>query len=172
MTRISTSFLSSWERWAAELMESHLSYPVLCYFRSQHDNQSWLAAMTTILDTCALVMVGIGGSSAWQALLTFAMARHAIVDIAQVFRTAPITRHASKDRLSHADFDRMLSIVRPDQGWTEDLTDAERRLIEMREMYEPYIAALSEFLLMPLPPWILSEDTIDNWKTSAWGRIQ
>ena len=165
-------FLSSWERWAAELMESHLSYPVLCYFRSQHDNQSWLAAMTTILDTCALVIVGMGGSSAWQARLTFAMARHAIVDIAQVFRTAPTTRHASKGRLSHADFQRMLSIIRPDSGWTEDLTDAEHKLTDMREMYEPYVAALSEYLVMALPPWILSEDAIDNWKTSAWGRIQ
>jgi len=165
-------FLSGWERWAAELMESHLSYPVLCYFRSQHDNQSWLSAMTTILDTCALVIVGKGGAQAWQARLTFAMARHAIVDIAQVFRTAPTTRHASKDRLSHADFQRMLSIIRLDQGWTEDLTVAEHKLTEMREMYEPYVAALSEYLVMPLPPWILSEDAIDNWKTSAWGRIQ
>jgi Ion channel len=165
-------FLSGWERWAAELMESHLSYPVLCFFRSQHDNQSWLAAMTTILDTCALVIVGFGRSPAWQARLTFAMARHAIVDIAQVFSTAPTTRHASKGRLSHADFQRMLSIIRPDQGWTEDLTDAEHKLTEMREMYEPYVAALSEYLVMTLPPWILSEDAIDNWKTSAWGRIQ
>jgi hypothetical protein len=165
-------FLTGWERWAAELMESHLSYPVLCYFRSQHDNQSWLAAMTTILDTCALVIVGLGGSSAWQARLTFAMARHAIVDIAQVFRTAPIRRNASNDRLSHGDFQRMLSIIRPNEGWTNDLSDTERRLNEMREMYEPYVAALSEFLLMPLPPWILSEAAIDNWKTSAWGRIQ
>jgi hypothetical protein len=165
-------FLSSWERWAAELMESHLSYPVLCFFRSQHDNQSWLAAMTTILDTCALVIVGLGGSPAWQARLTFAMARHAIVDIAQVFRTAPTTRHASRGRLSHADFQRLLSIVRPDQDRTEDLADAERKLSEMRQMYEPYVAALSEYLVMPLPPWILSENAIDNWKTSAWGRIQ
>lgn len=165
-------FLSSWERWAAELMESHLSYPVLCFFRSQHDNQSWLAAMTTILDTCALVIVGLDGSPPWQARLTFAMARHAIVDIAQVFRTAPTTRHASKGRLSPADFQRMLSIVRPDQGWTKDITDVENKLTEMREMYEPYVAALSEYLVMPLSPWILPEDAIDNWKTSAWGRIQ
>lgn len=165
-------FLSSWERWAAELMESHLSYPVLCFFRSQHDNQSWLAAMTTILDTCALVIVGVDGSSPWQARLTFASARHAIVDIAQVFRTAPRKRHASRDRLSHADFQRVLSIVRPDQSWTEDTKDAELKLAQMREMYEPYVAALSEYLAMPLPPWILSEDAIDNWKTSAWGRIQ
>jgi hypothetical protein len=165
-------FLSDWERWAAELMESHLSYPVLCYFRSQHDNQSWLAAMTTILDTCALVIVGVGESSAWQARLTFAMARHAIVDIAQVFRTAPTKRHGSKGRLSHTDFQRLLSMVQPDQGGTEDCTNAERKLTELREMYEPYVAALSEFLVMPLPPWILSETAIDNWKTSAWGRIQ
>jgi len=131
-----------------------------------------LGAMTTVLDTCALVMVDMGGSPAWQARLTFAMARHAIVDIAQVFRTAPTTRHPSKDRLSHADFDRILSITRPDVGWTDDLTDAEHRLTELREMYEPYVAALSEYLVMPLPPWILPEDAIDNWKTSAWGRIQ
>src|ERR1051325_6898382 len=167
-----TVVLHEWERWSAELLESHLSYPVLCYFRSQHDNQSWLAALTTILDTCALVMVGMGGTPAWQARLTFAMARHAIVDIAQVFRTAPGAQHGSKDRLSRADFDRMLSIIQPDQGWTEDLTDAEHRLTELRKMYEPYVAALSEYLAMPLPPWILPENAIDNWKTSAWGRIQ
>ena len=165
-------FLSSWERWAAELMESHLSYPVLCFFRSQHDNQSWLAAMTTVLDTCALVIVGMGGSSAWQARLTFAMARHAIVDIAQVFMTAPTKRHASKARLSPADFQRLLPLIRPDSDWTEDLTDVEHKLTELREMYEPYVAALSEYLAMSLPPWILSENAIDNWKTSAWGRIQ
>jgi Ion channel len=164
-------FLTGWERWAAELMESHLSYPVLCFFRSQHDNQSWLAAMTTVLDTCALVMVGMGGSSPWQARLTFAMARHAIVDIAQVFKTAP-TRHTSQARLSHSDFQRLLTIIRPDSGWTEDMTDAERKLTELHEMYEPYVAALSEYLAMDLPPWILPENAIDNWKTSAWGRIQ
>ncbi|HET6975296.1 MAG TPA: potassium channel family protein [Pyrinomonadaceae bacterium] len=165
-------FLSGWERWAAELLESHLSYPVLCYFRSQHDNQSWLAAMTTLLDTCAVVIVCMGGSSAWQARLTFAMARHAIVDIAQVFRTAPTKRHKAKDRLSHTDFQRLIAIIDPDQNSTVDFTEAEKKLTEMREMYEPYVAALSELLVMPLPPWILSEAAIDNWKTSAWGRIQ
>src|SRR6185369_16852800 len=102
--------LHEWEHWSAELLESHLSYPVLCYFRSQHDNQSWLRALTTVLDTCALVMVGLKDAPVCQARMTFAMARHAIVDIAQVFRTAPRTQRGSKDRLSHADFDRMLSI--------------------------------------------------------------
>ena len=81
--------LDDWERWAAEIMESHLSYPVLSYFRSQHDNQSWLAALTTILDTSALVLVGVEGACARQAEFTFAMARHAVVDLAQVLRRRP-----------------------------------------------------------------------------------
>src|SRR5262249_28485231 len=88
--------LRDWERWSAELMESHLSYPVLAYFRSQHDNQSWIAALTTILDTSALAMVGLEGACKRQAELTFAIARHAVVDLAQVFgaqrRTEEIDR--------------------------------------------------------------------------------
>ncbi len=47
------------ERWAAELLESHLSYPMLAYYRSQHDNESWLAALTAVLDGCALLTVGL-----------------------------------------------------------------------------------------------------------------
>src|SRR6266545_3326749 len=91
------ALLAEWERWAAELLESHLSFPVLSYYRSQHDNQSWLAALTTILDTSSLVIVGIQDACARQARLTFAMARHAVVDLAQVLGRPPID---SRDRLS------------------------------------------------------------------------
>ncbi|MHB8503837.1 MAG: potassium channel family protein, partial [Candidatus Acidiferrales bacterium] len=80
--------LKDWEHWSAELMESHLSYPVLAYFRSQHDNQSWVASLAAILDTSALVMVGIEGACEKQAELTFAIARHAVADLSQVFGTA------------------------------------------------------------------------------------
>src|SRR5207249_10659172 len=73
--------LVEWERWSAELLESHLSFPVLSYYRSQHDNQSWVAALTTILDTSALLIAGVDGPDGHQARLTFAMARHAAVDL-------------------------------------------------------------------------------------------
>ena len=43
-----------WERWSADLLSSHISYPVLCFFRSQHSNQSWLGALTTMLDVTSL----------------------------------------------------------------------------------------------------------------------
>src|SRR5438477_7462111 len=101
--------LKDWERWSAELMESHLSYPVLAYFRSQHDNQSWIASLTAILDTCALVLVGIEGACEKQAELTFAIARHAVVDLSQVFGTAP--KPLPHDRLAAQDLRRIRDIL-------------------------------------------------------------
>ena len=164
--------LSEWERWSAELLESHLSYPVLCYFRSQHDNQSWLGALTTVLDTCALVMVGVDGAPVWQARMTFAMARHAVVDIAQVFKTKPSAPQCCDTRLPSSELTRLRLILRDNGIQLSAGQETEQRLLELRLMYEPYVAALSDWLMMPLPPWILPPDAIDNWKTSAWGRIQ
>jgi hypothetical protein len=164
--------LHEWEHWSAELLESHLSYPVLCYFRSQHDNQSWLGSLTTILDTCALVLVGVGDTPTWQAKLTFAMARHAVVDLAQIFRTMPTTPEPGACRLMPGDLERIREILEKNNTNLRDGEEAEKKLAELRAMYEPYVCALSEMLLMPLPPWIVGTEAIDNWKTSAWGRIQ
>src|SRR5207253_9119612 len=90
-------FLAEWEAWAAELLESHLSFPVLGFYRSQHDNQSWLAALTSILDTCALLIVEVKERNTYRAQLTFAVARHAAVDLALVLKTPPA--HPGPDRL-------------------------------------------------------------------------
>src|SRR5262249_61031073 len=84
-----TGLLETWERWAAELLESHLSYPVLAYFRSQHEHESWLSALTSILDLSSLVLAGVEGVSTWQARRTFAISRHAVVDLAQVLHIPP-----------------------------------------------------------------------------------
>ena len=77
--------LAEWERWSAEILESHISYPILCYYRSQHDNQSWLSALVAMLDTCALLISVVEGPASRQAQLTFVMARHALIDLGLVF---------------------------------------------------------------------------------------
>jgi hypothetical protein len=97
--------LRDWERWAAELLESHISYPVLSFFRSQHSNQSWLAALTTMLDVTSLLLVGIEGLHPGQARLTFAMARHAAVDLAQVVNARYDPQ--APERLPEEDFNRL-----------------------------------------------------------------
>ena len=161
--------LHDWERWSAELLESHISYPVLCYYRSQHSNQSWLAALTTILDTSALVIAGIDGIPTRQAQLTFAMARHAVADLAQIFYTPP---HALRsDRLPPADLIRLREVLGAAGVRLRDGLSTEQRLGELRRMYEPYANALAEYLWMPLSAWLPAGDGFDSWQTSAWERI-
>jgi hypothetical protein len=163
------AFLRDWERWAAELLESHLSYPVLAYYRSQHSNQSWLAALATILDASALVIIGIDGTPARQAQLTFAIARHAVADLAHVFNTVP--RPPVPDRLPAPELSRIRSNLLSRGIFLQDTAAAEEKLKVLRRMYEPYLNALSKYLLMPLPAWDVATTAADNWQTSAWERI-
>lgn len=158
--------LHDWERWAAELLESHLSYPVLAYFRSQHSNQSWLGALAAILDTSAIVRVGLEDSCARQAELTFAMARHAVVDLAQVFSTPP--RTPAVDRLPDAEFERLARSLESAGLRLREPETAAHRLAEFRRLYEPYVHSLAEYLRLPLPPWTHPAPRADNWQISAW----
>ena len=153
--------LMEWERWSAELLESHISYPLLCYFRSQHNNQSWIAALTSILDTSALLIAGVQGHEARQAQLTFAMARHAVVDLAQIFSLSPF--NDAPDRLSPERYDKLYNLLC--ESGVRVCRDGHsiERLREMRGLYEGYAQALGNYLYMPLPPWIADEPHKDNW---------
>lgn len=158
------SLLRDWEHWSAELLESHLSYPVLAYFRSQHDNQSWLAALTTILDACAIVMAGVKDHSSKQAKLTFAMARHTVVDLSQVFNTQP--EFERLNRLDTADLERLHTALRTSGFEPEDPQG--KRLAHLRSLYEPYVQVLARYLQMDLPLWVAASSQKDNWQTTAW----
>jgi len=164
-----TQYLREWEIWSAQLMESHLSYPVLCYFRSQHDNQSWLAAFTTVLDVSALIVAYGAGAAKWQAQLTFAISRHAVVDLAEVLRVSPV--HPTKDRLPPMDAVQVRCLLVECGASSKSPESADAKLIELRKMYEPYLSGLSSRLLMPLPTWGVGAQFVENWKRSAWGRI-
>jgi hypothetical protein len=160
--------LSEWEQWSAEFLEIHLSYPVLAYFRSQHDNQSWLGALTAILDACALVIMGIEGACERQARLTFAMARHAVVDLALIFGTPP--GEEDQDRLP-APLLQALRQSLVEAGLTlRDAAAADQSLAELRAMYEPYLYALSRYFHIALPPW-MDEGHADNWQRSKWEQV-
>jgi len=158
-------YLRDWERWCAELLESHLSYPVLTYYRSQHERQSWLAALTTILDVCALIMVVLDDIPVKPAKFVFAIARHTAVDLAQTYGTPP---SLTTKRLSQADFARLCAFLVANGIAVCDGADVERKLAELRGMYEPFVAALSKHLIMPLPDWMPAADRVDDWETSAW----
>lgn len=159
--------LKDWEHWAADVMESHLSYPVLAYFRSQHDNQSWLGSLVAILDVCALTMVGLEGMCEYQARMTFAIARHALVDLSQIFAAPPVSVD-SHDRLPPEDLARLRRHLRDNNFVLTDGEDVDGQLGHLRSLYEPYAIALARHLRLDLPPWIRDGVIKDNWKTTAW----
>jgi hypothetical protein len=158
--------LKDWEHWAADLMESHLSYPVLCYYRSQHDNQSWLASLSAILDTCSLVIVGVDKIDPFQARLTFAIARHALVDLCQTLAVRPEVAEPLEER-ERDELRRWLT----EAGVTmSGGSEADRKLDELRELYRPYAQPLSRLLRMPLPSMLPPPKARYNWETTAWAK--
>jgi hypothetical protein len=161
--------LRDWERWSAELLESQLSYPVLTFFRSQHSNQSWQGALTTMLDVTSLLITGIEGLHPAQARLTFAMARHAAVDLAQVVNAHYDSK--APDRLTDAEFDLLRNTLAAAGLKLCDTGEAHQKLARLRSMYEPYLQATAVNSMVSLPPWQFAAKNRDNWQAGPWDRM-
>ena len=157
------ALMASWERWAAELLESHLSYPQLAYFRSQHDRQSWIAALCAILDANAVIIALSKEPLGRPPHLAFAMARHAAVDLGRIFGRRELKDR--RDRLPPESMKHMrlaLGSAWPD-GPAGD--DAERMVNELRASYESLVGRIAERLMMELPPWFPDPLLTDDWET-------
>lgn len=158
------AYLAEWENWAAELMETHLSYPLLAFYRSQHVNQNWLAALVTVLDTSAFAIT-VAPERTPAAEVTFAIGRHALADLAYTFRAHSDGPEA--ERLDAAGFEQLRAKIAEAGLEVAEPAESRVRLAELQELYEPYAVALSERLALPLPAWIRDERT-ENWRIAAW----
>jgi hypothetical protein len=148
-------YLGDAEEWVAEMMETHLSYPLLAYYRSQHVNQNWLAALTTIVDTSAAIIAGLPEGVPAVAEQTYAIGRHALSDLAHVFRVSD----ADANRLTDAAFEQIWAAIEshPLREPTTDADTMRRRLDHLRHAYEPNAIGLSIALALPLPGWAPAE---------------
>jgi hypothetical protein len=160
-----TQLLHDWDIWAADLLETQISFPVLAYYRSQHDNQSWVAALTTVLDVCALIIAGVEKGPVRAARLTFAMSRHAVADLAQIFVLKAESPPA--DRLPPEDARRLRQMMKEAGMPLVENPETLERLNRLRKMYEPHVNVLARHLLMPLPAWVPPAGAKDNWQTTA-----
>jgi len=161
--------LRDWERWAAELLEAQISYPVLSFFRSQHSNQSWLGALTTMLDVSSLVLTGIEGLHPGQAKLTFAMARHAAVDLTQVVNARFDGGYS--DRLPNQEYEALRQRLEAAGLKLRSDEYGREKLARLRAMYEPYVHATGRNLMLTPPPWKHPETVRDNWQAGPWDRL-
>ena len=167
--------LGDWESWGAELLESHLAYPMLAFYRSQHDDHSWLGGLTAIMDACALILVGVTEMKPLQARMTFSMARHVIVEMGRSLHVPvepPGAGRSRVDRLSHQDFERLERLFAgAELGW-EGGPATEETLLALRATYEPMLHQLADHLLIPLPAWVPADDEgADHWEQGRRGSI-
>ncbi|HMF74962.1 MAG TPA: potassium channel family protein [Bryobacteraceae bacterium] len=160
--------LLEWQHWAAELLESQLSYPMLAYYRSQHENQSWLAALTAIMDLSVLVMVGFDGVRTLQARLTFTTARLAVIEMGRALGAGP--HLPAEARLSSEGFAGVKTRLAAAGLHFADENEAEEKLAAFRDTYEPFVTGLAGHLLLSLPRWFADFDQLDNWANSPRGK--
>jgi len=137
------------------------------YYRSQHDNKSWLATLTMIMDACSLLMV-LGKQNTYRAQLTYAMARHAAVDLSLVLGAEPVKAESREDRLPGEARERIVHALREAGVELRDTPDVDAKLAELREAYEPFVVALGERFLFAVPPILPAESSADNWQRSSW----
>jgi hypothetical protein len=142
--------LRDWEAWVAELMETHLSYPILGWYRSQHVSQNWLAALTAMVDVSAFVTAVESDGEVQAAELTYAIGQHALADLALQYRVKP----GPVDRLSDEQFAKLYGLVASALSNPVGCDEARGRLRELRRAYEPKAQALSQLLALDLPPWL------------------
>ena len=163
-------FLRAWEVWGAQLLEGHLSYPMLAYYRSQHDNQSWLAALAAITDCCALILVGIDGVKTFQARMTFEVMRQVAVEMARSFRIAP-SRYTGGDRLPPEACLRLQAVLAEEGFNIAAGSQAFEALSALRATYEPLLDGLAQYLMLTLPEWTPNDDAADHWTRGHRGLL-
>ena len=112
------------------------------------------------------MIAGIEGLVDEQARLTFAMARHASVDLASMLGTPPVP--PTPDRLPAEDLQRLRELLAERGLNLSTGEEAESVLSDLRASYEPYVNSLSRRLRMPLPPWLPPKGAADNWEVTRW----
>ncbi len=158
------------ERWMADILQSHLSHPVLSFYRAQHQGQFWLVALATLLDSCSLLIVGAEGLLNAQARLTYRMGLRLLADLANAL-SIPIDPHR-RGRLNEADLPAL--IAASEASGLGLLLDgvATEELLRLVHRYDVYLLALADWLVVPLPAWIPpaegSQDTLAFEVSGEW----
>jgi len=144
------ALFAAWETWSAEVLDSHLAYPLLCFFRSSHDNESWVSALGALLDAATLCITTVEDGSAGAAHLLVGLGSHLVEDVTRYFRM-PHEHGALVDR---AEFDVARERLRA-AGWR--LRDAERSWADfqaLRARYAEDLNAMARFWAVPPAQWI------------------
>jgi Ion channel len=147
--KLVTTF-DDWRAWTAAVLESHLAYPILAYFRSSHDNESWISAIGAILDATVLLLSTIEEVPRGPARLMYGVGSHLVEDLSWFFNFS----HVHEVGIERFEFDQACARL-VEAGYT--LTDPEMAWAKFSELRSAYAVPLNEMArYWSIPPslWI------------------
>ena len=140
---------AEWERWVADVLESHMSYPILSLFRSPHDNTSWVTSLGSVLDAATLIITSVEDEPDEHAKLLYGTGVHAVEDLFYYFRLTEREAVIQRD-----EFESVLEDMKDDGFSIRPVDDAFARFTEKRAKYAPRLDALAVLLAAPPGLWI------------------
>lgn len=143
-------WLAEWERWAADLVETHSAYPMLAFYRSQHENQSWLATLGVLLDLTTLMLVVGPEEFFMSASGAFVSSRRVLEEICVSWGVTPLPKDKLSPRVAQEHRVAVMEWLKATK-WAASQTEEDPSLEELVQSYEPKLQALSQYLLLPLP---------------------
>ncbi|HET9782477.1 MAG TPA: potassium channel family protein [Candidatus Dormibacteraeota bacterium] len=139
-----------WRRWSAMVLESHLAYPLLVYFRSSHDNEAWINSFGAVMDSAALIMSSTDHPAKGAAKLMFTVGNHLVEDLAWVFRL----QIEPESIIERSEYTAAVVRLRAAGYEMQDGDQAWERFSRLREKYASAINLMAQYLLAPPAQWV------------------
>ncbi|HVS49070.1 MAG TPA: ion channel [Candidatus Dormibacteraeota bacterium] len=157
-----------WRKWSAMVLESHLAYPLLIYFRSSHDNEAWINSFGAVMDAAILIISTVKDDSEGPARLMYKIGSHLVEDMNWVFRfkgsdDAIVERaeyQVAVERLVKAGY----NIRDVEAGW--------KQFAELRSIYATPLNQMANWLVIPPAEWIGDRSYLPHRKRSSRIRLR
>jgi hypothetical protein len=140
---------AEWERWVADVLETHMSYPMLALFRSPHDNTSWVTSLGAVLDAATLLLTSVEDAPDERAKLMYGTGVHAVEDLFYYLRLSDRETVIGRD-----EFEDVIRDMKEDGFSVRPVDDAFARFTEKRAKYAPRLDAIAVLLAAPPAQWI------------------
>jgi hypothetical protein len=139
-----------WEMWTADVLESHVSYPMLALFRSQHAGQSWVTALGLVTDAATLASACVEGAASREPYFLYRRGRRAILEISSRLHIPQSEGQVSW--LNEANFDVAWNALAESGLPLRDKATAWQDL-QVRASYGDQLERLIDFLVAPHGFW-------------------
>ena len=143
------TLFAEWERWVADVLETHMSYPLLALFRSPHDNTSWITSLGSVLDAATLVLTSVDDKPDERAKLLYGTGVHAVEDLFYYLRLTE-----RETLIQREEFEDVLQDLKDEGFSVRPVDDAFPRFTEKRANYAPRLEAIAVLLAAPPGLWI------------------